>query len=106
MCSQLPLSALDCPQQSRESGLKKWVPGLKKINFLHDHINKGLQKENNGFNFRLVGLVAGLLWGSGFLISSFGISARKIWVLYLGYGVLGGAGLGLAYVSPVSTLIR
>ena len=69
-------------------------------------INKGLQKENNGFNFRLVGLVAGLLWGSGFLISSFGIWARKIWVLYLGYGVLGGAGLGLAYVSPVSTLIR
>ena len=55
---------------------------------------------------RLVGLVAAGLWASGFLLSSLGIWTGQLWLLYVGYGVLGGAGLGLAYVSPVSTLIR
>lgn len=55
---------------------------------------------------RYVGVVAAFLWGGGFLIGSLGISTQQLWLIYLGYGVFGGAGLGLGYVSPVSTLIR
>ena len=55
---------------------------------------------------RMVGLVAAFCWGGGFLIGSFGIINHQLWLIYLGYGVLGGCGLGLGYVSPVSTLIR
>jgi hypothetical protein len=55
---------------------------------------------------RLVGCIAATLWGGGFLLGSVGISAHNLTLLYLGYGVLGGCGLGLGYVSPVSTLIR
>jgi len=55
---------------------------------------------------RYVGVVAAALWGGGFIIGSLGISSHQLWLVYLGYGVFGGAGLGLGYVSPVSTLIR
>jgi len=55
---------------------------------------------------RMVGAVAALLWGGGFIISAVGIATHQLWLIYLGYGVLGGCGLGLGYVSPVSTLIR
>ena len=55
---------------------------------------------------RMVGLVAAFCWGGGFLIGSFGIINHQLWLIYLGYGVIGGCGLGLGYVSPVSTLIR
>ncbi len=55
---------------------------------------------------RYVGVVAATLWGGGFLVGSGGIATHQLWLVYLGYGVLGGAGLGLGYVSPVSTLIR
>ncbi|MBI1397589.1 MAG: MFS transporter [Betaproteobacteria bacterium] len=55
---------------------------------------------------RMVGVVAAFLWGGGFLVGSLGIQTHQLWLLYLGYGVLGGCGLGLGYVSPVSTLIR
>ncbi len=55
---------------------------------------------------RYVGVVAATLWGGGFIIGSFGISTHQLWLVYLGYGVFGGCGLGLGYVSPVSTLIR
>ncbi|NMM45682.1 OFA family MFS transporter [Rhodospirillaceae bacterium KN72] len=55
---------------------------------------------------RMVGVVAGLLWGGGFIIGGIGIATHQLWLLYLGYGVFGGCGLGLGYVSPVSTLIR
>ncbi|MGY2489124.1 L-lactate MFS transporter [Cupriavidus sp. CP313] len=49
---------------------------------------------------------AACCFGGGFLVSALGIWLHQIWLLYLGYGVLGGIGLGLGYVSPVSTLIR
>ncbi|MGE5158882.1 MAG: OFA family MFS transporter [Gemmatimonas sp.] len=49
---------------------------------------------------------AGLCWSGGFLVSAFGVYAHNIWLIYLGYGVLGGVGLGLGYISPVSTLIK
>ncbi len=55
---------------------------------------------------RMVGFVAACCWGGGFLVSAVGILTHERWLLYLGYGVLGGCGLGLGYVSPVSTLIR
>ena len=55
---------------------------------------------------RLVGVVAAACWGGGFLVGAAGIHTQQLWLLYLGYGVLGGCGLGLGYVSPVSTLLR
>jgi len=47
-----------------------------------------------------------LFFGGGFLISAFGVSVHQLWIVYLGYGLLGGIGLGLGYISPVSTLIK
>jgi len=55
---------------------------------------------------RRVGFVAACCWGGGYLIGGLGILTHQLWLLYLGYGVIGGCGLGLGYVSPVSTLIR
>ncbi|MGA9013468.1 MAG: OFA family MFS transporter [Acetobacteraceae bacterium] len=49
---------------------------------------------------------AGLCWAGGFLLSAVGVYVHNIWLIYLGYGVLGGIGLGVGYISPVSTLIR
>lgn len=49
---------------------------------------------------------AGLCWGGGFLVSALGVYAHNLWLIYFGYGVLGGCGLGLGYISPVSTLIK
>ncbi len=55
---------------------------------------------------RMVGVVSTCCWSGGFLLGGIGIVSGQLWLLYLGYGVLGGCGLGLGYVSPVSTLIR
>jgi MFS family permease len=55
---------------------------------------------------RLSMFVAALCFGSGFIVSAIGIHLHQIWILYLGYGVLGGCGLGIGYISPVSTLIK
>lgn len=43
---------------------------------------------------------------SGFFISALGVQMHNIWLIYFGYGVIGGIGLGLGYISPVSTLIK
>src|SRR6201986_2635070 len=45
-------------------------------------------------------------FGTGFIVSSIGVHFHQLWVIFLGYGVIGGIGLGLGYISPVSTLIR
>ncbi|MFC4857647.1 OFA family MFS transporter [Actinophytocola glycyrrhizae] len=45
-------------------------------------------------------------WSSGFLIGSLGIATTQLWLVYVGYGVFGGIGLGIGYISPVSTLIK
>ena len=55
---------------------------------------------------RTVGIVAAVCWASGFLLGALGIYVHQLWLVYLGYGVIGGCGLGLGYVSPVSTLVR
>ncbi len=54
---------------------------------------------------RKSGFVAALCWGIGFLVGSLGISTHQLWLVYLGYGVIGGCGLGIGYITPVSTLI-
>ncbi len=54
---------------------------------------------------RKSGFVAALCWSVGFLIGALGIRTHQIWLVYLGYGVIGGCGLGIGYITPVSTLI-
>src|ERR1700732_1205627 len=49
---------------------------------------------------------AALCFGGGVLLRALGGAAIQLWIVYLGYGVLGGVGLGLGYISPVSTLIK
>jgi MFS family permease len=49
---------------------------------------------------------AGLCWAVGFFVSAIGVYVHNLWVVYLGYGLIGGIGLGLGYISPVSTLIK
>src|SRR3954469_14644690 len=54
---------------------------------------------------RKSGFFAALLWAAGFLVGSLGIKTHQLWLVYFGYGVLGGCGLGIGYITPVSTLI-
>jgi len=49
---------------------------------------------------------AALCWSGGFFISAIGVYIHTLWLIYIGYGVLGGIGLGVGYISPVSTLIK
>ena len=51
-------------------------------------------------------MVSALCWCGGLLISALGIYTHQIWLMWLGSGVIGGIGLGLGYISPVSTLIK
>src|SRR5215471_2903562 len=50
--------------------------------------------------------VAACCWGTGFLVAALGVATTQLWIVYLGYGVIGGIGLGIGYISPVSTLIK
>ena len=49
---------------------------------------------------------AALCWSGGFILSAIGVYVHTLWLIYIGYGVLGGCGLGIGYISPVSTLIK
>lgn len=51
-------------------------------------------------------LASTIFWVSGFLIGSLGIFTSQLWLVYLGYGFVGGIGLGIGYIAPVSTLIK
>jgi MFS family permease len=55
---------------------------------------------------RRAGVVAAVCWCGGMLISAFGIHVHQYWMMIVGSGVIGGVGLGLGYISPVSTLIK
>ena len=55
---------------------------------------------------RKAGVVAAVCWCGGLLISAMGVMSHQIWLIWLGSGVIGGIGLGLGYISPVSTLIK
>lgn len=53
---------------------------------------------------RIVAITGGILYGLGVFLASF--SAYKLWWLYLSYGLIGGIGLGLAYIIPVAVLVK
>ncbi len=55
---------------------------------------------------RKVGVIAALCWCGGLVISALGVYLHQFWMMILGSGVIGGTGLGLGYISPVSTLIK
>jgi MFS family permease len=55
---------------------------------------------------RKAGVVSALCWCGGLVISAVGVYAHQLWMMWLGSGVIGGVGLGLGYISPVSTLIK
>jgi MFS family permease len=55
---------------------------------------------------RKVGVLAALCWGGGMLFSALGVYTHQFWMMLLGSGIIGGIGLGLGYISPVSTLIK
>ncbi|MCS6766484.1 MAG: OFA family MFS transporter [Candidatus Protistobacter heckmanni] len=55
---------------------------------------------------RKAGVVSAVCWCGGLVISSIGVKTHQIWLMWLGSGVIGGVGLGLGYISPVSTLIK
>ena len=50
--------------------------------------------------------VSALFWSGGFMVGALGIFTGQLWLVYIGYGFLGGIGLGIGYISPVSTLIK
>jgi MFS family permease len=55
---------------------------------------------------RRAGIAAAILWCGGLVISALAVIWHQLWLMWLGSGVLGGLGLGLGYISPVSTLIK
>lgn len=55
---------------------------------------------------RKAGIVSAFCWCGGLVISAIGIKLHQIWLMWLGSGVIGGIGLGIGYISPVSTLIK
>ncbi len=55
---------------------------------------------------RKAGLVSAVCWCGGLVISAIGVYTHQLWLMWLGSGVIGGIGLGLGYISPVSTLIK
>lgn len=64
----------------------------------------GTLVERNGPRWAMC--VSALCFSSGFLISALGAATRQYWLIVLGYGLVGGIGLGIGYISPVSTLIK
>jgi MFS family permease len=55
---------------------------------------------------RKAGVVSALCWSGGLVLGAIGIITHQLWLLWLGSGVIGGVGLGLGYISPVSTLVK
>jgi MFS family permease len=49
---------------------------------------------------------AACFWAAGFLVAALGVTTTQLWLVYIGYGFIGGIGLGIGYISPVSTLIK
>ncbi|HWD13912.1 OFA family MFS transporter [Pseudochrobactrum sp. sp1633] len=55
---------------------------------------------------RKAGFVSALCWCGGMVIAAFGVMTHQLWLMWIGAGFIGGIGLGLGYISPVSTLIK
>src|SRR5690349_24362025 len=64
----------------------------------------GTKVDANGPRWAMV--VASSCFVSGFLVSALGCYLGQFWLVVVGYGFLGGIGLGIGYISPVSTLIK
>ncbi|WP_345562555.1 L-lactate MFS transporter [Nonomuraea rosea] len=64
----------------------------------------GTLVERNGPRWAM--FVSMACFSSGFLLSALGVATRQYWLVVLGYGFVGGIGLGIGYISPVSTLIK
>ncbi len=58
------------------------------------------------FGPHVTGTIAGIAYGAGTMLTGVAIQTDALWLLYLGYGVIGGLGLGAGYVTPVSTIIK
>ena len=55
---------------------------------------------------RKLAIIGGVMYALGYIISAYALSSGILWLLYLAFGILGGAGLGLAYVTPVATVSK
>ncbi|UQI45359.1 OFA family MFS transporter [Streptomyces sp. HU2014] len=64
----------------------------------------GTLVERNGPRWAMA--VSAVCFSSGFLVAALGAATRQYWLVVLGYGFIGGVGLGIGYISPVSTLIK
>ena len=64
----------------------------------------GTWMERNGP--RKAMFLSAICWSTGFFVGALGVATEQLWLVYLGYGVIGGIGLGIGYISPVSTLIK
>ncbi|MER6187811.1 OFA family MFS transporter [Streptomyces sp. NPDC001652] len=64
----------------------------------------GTLVERNGPRWAMT--VALICFSSGFLLSALGAYTEQYWLIVFGYGFVGGIGLGIGYISPVSTLIK
>jgi MFS family permease len=88
-----------------------WTPGQIGWTFSIAIVLLGLSAAIFGKWLERVGprkamLAASLCFGGGFLIGSYGVHVHSLPLLYFGYGFVGGIGLGIGYISPVSTLIK
>ncbi|GAA4380981.1 L-lactate MFS transporter [Hymenobacter koreensis] len=88
-----------------------WTPGQLAVIFSIAIVLLGLSAAVFGKWLERVGprkamLASALCFGGGFLIASLGVHLHNIWLVYFGYGFVGGIGLGIGYISPVSTLIK
>ena len=55
---------------------------------------------------RKAGVVAAVCWCGGLVLGAIGVYLHQLWLMWLGAGLVGGIGLGLGYISPVSTLVK
>lgn len=58
------------------------------------------------FGPRVTGTISAIFYSLGNLLTGLAIAQKELWLLYLGYGVIGGLGLGAGYITPVSTIIK
>ena len=88
-----------------------WTPGQLAVIFSIAIVLLGLSAAVFGKWLERVGprkamMASALCFAGGFLIASLGVHLHNIWLVYFGYGFVGGCGLGIGYISPVSTLIK
>ncbi|HEX8424980.1 L-lactate MFS transporter [Hymenobacter sp.] len=92
-------------------GPTDWTPGQLGVIFSIAIVLLGLSAAIFGKWLERVGprkamMASALCFGGGFFIAALGVHLHSIWLVYFGYGFVGGIGLGIGYISPVSTLIK